>query len=171
MSADAAALLGTVRREAGLTQAELARRAKTSQAMVARYETGAASPTVRTLARLLRAAGRELVLAGPARADHPIMQGSMAALLHEHRKEILAAAAAVGASNVRIFGSVARGDETPDSDVDLLVDYPAEERGLFPLLKLAGEVEAIVGRPVDVAAAEVMAPVVRQRAMAEAIPL
>jgi len=114
-----------------LTQAELARRAKTSQAMVARYETGAASPTVRTLARLLHAAGRELVLAGPARTDRPIMHGPMAALLREHRKEILAAAAAVGASNVRIFCSVARGDETPDSDVDLLVDYPAKERGLF----------------------------------------
>ena len=99
------------------------------------------------------------------------MHGPMAALLREHRNEILAAADAVGASNVRIFGSVARGEETPDSDIDLLVDYPAEERGLFPLLKLAGEVEAIVGRPVDVAAVEVMAPVVRQRAMAEAIPL
>ena len=171
MSADAAALLATVRREAGLTQAELARRAKTSQAMVARYETGAASPTVRTLARLLRAAGRELVLAGPASTDQPVMHGPVAVLLREHRKEILAAAHAVGASNVRIFGSVARGVETPDSDVDLLVDYPAEERGLFPLLKLAGEVEAIVGRPVDVAAVEVMAPGVRQRAMAEAIPL
>jgi uncharacterized protein len=171
MSADAGALLATVRREAGLTQAELARRAKTSQAMVARYETGAASPTVRTLARLLRAAGRELVLAGAARTDRQVMHGQIAALLREHREEILAAAAAVGASNVRVFGSVARGDETPDSDVDLLVDYPAEERGLFPLLKLAGEVEAIVGRPVDVAAVEVMAPVVRQRAMAEAIPL
>ena len=149
----------------------MARRAKTSQAMVARYETGAASPTVRTLAPLLHAAGRELVLAGPARTDRPIMHGPMAALLREHRKEILAAAAAVGASNVRIFCSVARGDETPDSDVDLLVDYPAKERGLFPLLKLAGEVEAIVGRPVDVAAVEVMAPAVRQRATAEAIPL
>jgi len=171
MSADAAALLATVRREAGLTQAELARRAKTSQAMVARYETGAASPTVRTLARLLRAAGRELVLASPASRDQPVMHGPIAVLLHEHRKEILAAADAVGASNVRIFGSVARGAETPDSDVDLLVDYPAEEQGLFPLLKLAGEVEAIVGRPVDVAAVEVMARGARQRAMAEAIPL
>ena len=49
----------------GKPVAELARRAGTSQAMVARYETGAASPTVRTLRRLLRAAGRELVLSGP----------------------------------------------------------------------------------------------------------
>jgi uncharacterized protein len=171
MSADAAALLATVRREAGLTQAELARRAKTSQAMVARYETGAASPTVRTLARLLRAAGRELVLTGRATTDQLTVRGPVAALLRKHRREILGAAEAVGASDVRIFGSVARGEETPESDIDLLVDFPAHERGLFPLLKLADEIEAIVGRPVDVAAVEVMAPPVRERALAEAIPL
>jgi predicted nucleotidyltransferase/DNA-binding XRE family transcriptional regulator len=170
MTADASTLLAMVRREAGLTQAELARRAKTSQAMVARYETGAASPTVRTLARLLRAAGHELILTGP-RADRADIYGPVVASIRRHRKEIRAAADAVGASNVRIFGSVARGQETPRSDVDLLVDFPAEERGLFPLLKLAGEIEAIVGRPVDVAAVEVMAPAVREQALREAIPL
>jgi uncharacterized protein len=138
--------------------------------MVARYETGAASPTVRTLAWLLRAAGRELVLsrspASPGEASGPV-----AALLREHRAEIRAAAEAMGARNVRVFGSVARGEETPDSDVDLLVDFPAEERGLFPLLRLAREVEELVGRPVDVAAVEVMAGPVRERALAEAVPL
>jgi uncharacterized protein len=170
MTANAAALLTTVRRQAGLTQAELARRAKTSQAMVARYETGVASPTVRTLARLLRAAGHELVLAGP-RADRADAQGSVAVLLRQHGAQIRAAADEIGASNVRIFGSVARGEETPRSDVDLLVDFPAEERGLFPLLRLAEQIEQIVGRPVDVAAVGVMAPAVRERALAEAIPL
>ncbi len=171
MTADAAALLATVRHEAGLTQAELARRAKTSQAMVARYENGAASPTVRTLARLLRAAGRELVLYGFPAASLPPQQRRVAELLREHRAEIQAAAEAAGASNVRVFGSVARGEETPRSDVDLLVDFPAGERGLFPLVLLASEVEKIIGRPVDVAAVEVMAPPVRERALAEALPL
>ena len=170
MSADAAALLATVRREAGLTQAELAHRAKTSQAMVARYETGAASPTVRTLARLLRGRARADPRQ-PATTEQPTIRGPVAALLRERRKEILAAADAAGASDVRIFGSVARGEETPESDIDLLVDFPAQERGLFPLLKLADEIEAIVGMPVDVAAVEVMAPPVRERALAEAIPL
>jgi predicted nucleotidyltransferase/DNA-binding XRE family transcriptional regulator len=170
MSADAGALLTHVRREAGLTQAELARRAETSQAMVARYETGAASPTIRTLARLLRAAGRELELSG-AVASQRLPRSPVAALLREHRAEIRAAAAAVGAENVRVFGSVARGEETPDSDVDLLVDFSVGERGLFPLLQLAGEIEDLVGRPVDVAAVEVMADPVRERALAEAIPL
>jgi uncharacterized protein len=170
MEADAGVLLAAVRRDAGLTQTELARRAGTSQAMVARYETGATSPTVRTLERLLRAAGRELKLSGlPVSAAGP--PGRVAALLREHSAEIRAAAEAVGARNVRVFGSVARGEETPESDVDLLVDFPAGDRGLFPLLRLAGEIEEILGRPVDVAAVEVMATPVRERALAEAVPL
>jgi uncharacterized protein len=170
MSADAGALLAQVRHEAGLTQAELARRAGTSQAMVARYENGAASPTVRTLTRLLRAAGHELKLSGPATSAGP-RRSPAAALLREHRAEIRAAADAVGAENVRVFGSVARGDDTPESDIDLLVDFPAHERGLFPLLQLAGEIKSLVGRPVDVAAVDVMAAPVRERALAEAVPL
>jgi uncharacterized protein len=97
--------------------------------------------------------------------------GPIATLVRTHRAEILKAADAVGASNVRVFGSIARGEDTPDSDVDLLVDFPASERGLFPLLQLASQVEDMVGRPVDVSAAEVMTPAVRERALAEAVPL
>ena len=71
LSVDTAELLLEARRMAGLTQAELARRAGTSQAMVARYETGIASPTVRTLRRLLRAADRDLELSSVARSRRP----------------------------------------------------------------------------------------------------
>ena len=106
-----------------------------------------------------------------ADAEGPPPADRVAALLREHSAEIRAAAEAVGARNVRVFGSVARGEETPDSDVDLLVDFPAGERGLFPLLRLADEIEEILGRPVDVAAVEVMAAPVRERALAEAVPL
>jgi len=166
---DTADLLRYARRSAGLTQAELARRAGTSQAMVARYETGVASPTVRTLQRLLRAAGRELELSSvSAQTGNP---ANSLAMLREHRAEISAAAERVGAHNVRVFGSVARGEDTLMSDVDLLVDFPAHERGLLPLLTMAERVEQIVGRRVDVAAVEVMAKPVRDRALAEAVPL
>lgn len=166
---DTAELLREARRSASLTQAELARRAGTSQAMVARYETGVASPTVRTLQRLLRAAGRDLELSSvSARTGSP---ASSLATLREHRAEIRAAAERVGARNVRVFGSVARGEDTPESDVDLLVDFPAQERGLLPLLTLAVQVEQILGRRVDVAAVEAMAEPVRDRALAEAVPL
>lgn len=170
MDTDAGALLAKVRQEAGLTQAELARRARTSQAMVARYETGAASPTVRTLGRLLRAMGRTLTLSGVAEGTEGLSSRG-ADLLREHRAEIFAAAEAAGVGNVRVFGSVARGDDTAESDIDLLVDFPAAERGLFPLLKLASQIEKLVGRPVDVAAAQVMAEPVLERALAEAVPL
>ena len=166
---DTAELLREARRSAGLTQAELARRARTSQAMVARYETGVASPTVRTLQRLLPAAGRDLELSSVSSPTS--IAASSLATLREHRAEISAAAERVGARNVRVFGSVARGEDTPMSDVDLLVDFPARERGLLPLLTLAEAVEQIVGRQVDVAAVEVMAEPVRDRALAEAVPL
>jgi predicted nucleotidyltransferase len=72
---------------------------------------------------------------------------------------------------VRVFGSVARGEDTAESDVDLLVDFPVRERGLLPLLTLAAQVERLVGRRVDVAGVEVMVDPVRDRALAEAMPL
>jgi predicted nucleotidyltransferase len=132
--------------------------------------TGVASPTVRTLRRLLRAVGRELELSSvSADITHPA--SPLAITLREHRAEINAAAEQLGAHNVRVFGSVARGEDTPDSDVDLLVDFPVRERGLIPLLTLARQVERLVGRRVDVAAVEVMAEPVRDRALAEAVPL
>jgi uncharacterized protein len=167
---DAAELLLEARKSAGVTQAVLARRAGTSQAMVARYETGVASPTVRTLRRLLRAVGRDLELSS-VRQKIASPSSPLATALREHRAEISAAAERLGAHNVRVFGSVARGEDTSESDVDLLVDFPVRERGLLPLLTLAEQVEQIVGRRVDVAAVEVMAEPVRDRALAEAVPL
>src|SRR5579864_756958 len=121
---DSPEVLIEARKCAGLTQAELARRAGTSQAMVARYETGVASPTVRTLQRLLRAAGRNLELSSVTSETIP-PAGRLAAALREHRDEIRTAAERVGAHNVRVFGSVVRGDDTSESDIDLLVDFPA----------------------------------------------
>jgi|HubBroStandDraft_6_1064221.scaffolds.fasta_scaffold200561_2 predicted nucleotidyltransferase len=109
--------------------------------------------------------------AGALAATPTSICSSAADLLRRHRVQILAAAEAVGAANVRVFGSVARGGETSASDVDLLVDFPAAERGLFPLLTLASEIEDLIGRPVDVVAAEVLADPVRKHALAEAIPL
>jgi predicted nucleotidyltransferase len=70
-------------------------------------------------------------------------------LLTQHRDEIRAAAKRCRGRRVRVFGSVARGDDTPDSDVDLLVAF--EPGGsLFDLLHLTPELEALLGRSVDV---------------------
>lgn len=51
-------------------------------------------------------------------------------MLRAQRDEILRLAAGRGVSNIRVFGSVARGDATPDSDIDLLVDFEVRQSGL-----------------------------------------
>ncbi len=70
-------------------------------------------------------------------------------LVEQHRDEILAAARTCRASRVRLFGSAARGEDGPGSDVDLLVDFEPGS-SLFDLLHLARQLEGVLGRPVDV---------------------
>lgn len=55
-------------------------------------------------------------------------------------------------SRVRLFGSVARGDERPESDIDLLVDF-TQDSSLFDLMRMTRELEELLGRPVDVVSA------------------
>jgi uncharacterized protein len=66
-----------------------------------------------------------------------------------HRDAIRAAVARHHGRRVRLFGSAARGDDRPDSDVDLLVDFDRES-SLFDLIRLTRELEELLGRPVDV---------------------
>ena len=70
-------------------------------------------------------------------------------MLRAHRDEILRAATNRGVSNIRVFGSVARGQATPTSDIDLLVDFERGHRGL-DLFAFAREVEELLGYPVEV---------------------
>src|SRR5665811_2342344 len=115
-------LLRGARLGQGLTQAALAERAGTSQAAVARYEAGVVSPAVSTLRRLFKACGRDLVLdivETPHTAD---LSSDQARLLRRRRGDILKACSRHGARNVRIFGSVARGQARPGSDIDVLCD-------------------------------------------------
>lgn len=159
----AADLLRKVRTRAGLTQSELARRAGTSQAAVARYESGDVSPMVSTLERLLAAGGFHLDLR--AEVAQPVLDQIVG-----HRQEIVDLVTARGASNPRIFGSIARGEADDGSDVDILVDFDTSH-GLWPLIELADELEALLGRPVDIAPQELLKPEVARTALAEAIPL
>lgn len=116
----AAKLIRQARQAAGLTQKELARRSRTSQSAVAAYESGAKVPTAETLDRLLRAAGARIGALPLRRRDR--RSAGLRKLLRDHRDEILELAARNGATNVRVFGSVARGEERHGSDLDLLVD-------------------------------------------------
>ena len=70
-------------------------------------------------------------------------------LLHEKRDEILALAAQHKAHNVRVFGSVARGEDTGESDVDFLVDFE-EGASLFDHIGLELDLEDLLGRRVEV---------------------
>lgn len=70
--------------------------------------------------------------------------------LRQLRDEILQIAERYGASNVRVFGSVARGDARPDSDVDLLVDF-APTTSLYEMVGLWLDLKELLGREVDVA--------------------
>jgi len=76
-----------------------------------------------------------------------------------------------GVSNVRVFGSVARGDDGPGADVDRLVDRDVHTRGLLPLVAMAGELSELLGERVDVVAASALAPRVADSDIAEAVPL
>jgi predicted nucleotidyltransferase len=90
------------------------------------------------------------------------------AALRAHRDEILRIAERRGVSNVRVFGSVARGDAGPGSDIDLLVDFDASHRGL-DLFGFEREVEELLGHPVEVGTN--VAGAIRQKVEVQAIPL
>ena len=70
-------------------------------------------------------------------------------LLRDHRAEVLALAAANHAGDVRVFGSIARGEDTPDSDIDLLVKFDPGA-SLFDLVRFAERLETMLGVHVDV---------------------
>jgi uncharacterized protein len=92
------------------------------------------------------------------------------ALLKTHREEILAIARQHGADNVRVFGCVARGEASPDSDIDILVDLELG-RSLLDHAQLQIDLEALLGRKVDVVTARGLRPRLRDRVLQEAIPL
>lgn len=91
-------------------------------------------------------------------------------LLTRRRDELIAAAARHRASNLRVFGSVARGTDRPDSDVDFLVDFDSQA-SLFDLIELKEEIEAVLGRSADVLTPDSISPFLKERILAEAQPL
>lgn len=92
------------------------------------------------------------------------------AILKEKREEILRIAAQHGAYNVRVFGSVARGEARPDSDVDFLVELEPG-RSLMDVGELKMDLEELLGRRVDVARPRAIRAPLRGRVFDEAVPL
>ena len=91
--------------------------------------------------------------------------------LQANREQILEIAAKHGALNVRVFGSVVRGEETPESDVDFLVDYDLEKVTPWFPGGLLMDWQDLLGRRVDVLTEQGISPLIRDRVLAEAKPL
>jgi uncharacterized protein len=91
-------------------------------------------------------------------------------LLASNREAILQLAARHGASNVRVFGSVVRGETSRESDLDLLVSME-EGRSFLDLVAFWQDAEELLGRPVDVITDGGLSPHLRDRILAEAVPL
>lgn len=91
-------------------------------------------------------------------------------LLKSRREEILRIAARHGARNVRVFGSVARGEADEKSDIDLLVEFEPE-RSLLDHAGLVVELEELLGRKVDVVTEKGIYWLLRRRILKEARPL
>ncbi len=91
-------------------------------------------------------------------------------LLQDKREEILRLAARHGALNLRVFGSVARGEARPDSDVDFLVEL-APGRTLFDLGGLLMDLQDLLGRSVDIVTEKGLHWYIRDRVLKEAVPL
>src|SRR5690606_19586935 len=132
------------RRFAGISQAELARRTGIAQPTISAYERGAHEPSLATLQTLVAGTGKvlELELRDPDR-PRKLPSTATAALILEKRVALIQAAACHGASNVRVFGSVARGSDGPESDIDLLVDV-SPSVSLIGLGRLEEEFEQLL---------------------------
>ncbi|MDK1473023.1 helix-turn-helix domain-containing protein [Streptomyces sp. 549] len=134
-SESSASLVADIRRAAGLTQREFAELSGVAQPNIAAYENGTRRPSPKMLARLAAAARPRASVA-----------------LARHKAEVKALAARHKALSVKVFGSVARGEDRPGSDLDLLVSF-APDASLFDQIELAQDLEDALGVKVDVVSA------------------
>lgn len=141
------------REAAGLTQAALARAAAVPQPNVSAYENGRRSPSPDVLARIHRA-----------------LQARPALRVERHRAAMYDLISRHRASSPRLFGSVARGEDEPGSDVDLLVDF-SEDASLFDEIGLRLDLAELLGVEVDVVGSESLRGSFRDKVLAEAVPL
>jgi predicted nucleotidyltransferase len=92
-------------------------------------------------------------------------------IIGDKREALLKLAAKHGASNVRVFGSVARGEATEDSDLDLLVDQDWSRLSGWGGMELVVELEDLLARRVDVATEDELKPRIREQVLREVVAL
>ncbi|MQA87576.1 MAG: helix-turn-helix domain-containing protein [Streptosporangiales bacterium] len=141
-SATAADLVRAARTRRGMSQRELARVASVPQSTVSSIESGRRQPSVLMLERLLDAAGfrLETKLVNTVRPSE---------LLKQRKKDVADIISRYPVSRVWVFGSVARGDDRPDSDLDLLVEL-TPGASFVEYIGLEDDLSAVLGCPVDV---------------------
>jgi uncharacterized protein len=168
----AGALLREARRNSRLTQTELAERAGVAQSVISAYESDRRDPALSTLVRLIAATGNELILGLERQpsAELGLPDTPLGRRLRRHRAAVRACAERRGVDGLRVFGSVARGEDDSTSDVDLLVDVPPDV-SLITLAQLEYELGEILGVAVDLAPSDSLRPNVRIEAERDAITL
>lgn len=130
----------SLREAAGLSQAELARRSGVAQPNLAAYENGRRQPSPEMITRLKAA-----------------MRPRPSEAVHGRRDEIRRVLQSHGLSAPRVFGSVARGQDVPGSDLDLLVDI-RDDGDVLDLIDAAEQLEELLGCPVEIVTARALRP-------------
>ena len=140
--------------------------------MVAAYESDTREPALSTLAALVEATGLtlEVGVGAPLADGAPGAVGPIGRRLRRRRASVLALAAKHGMSDLRVFGSVARGEDGPDSDLDLMVRLP-EGAGLFAIARFAEELENLLQVPVDVVPEGTLKPRIQTRVEPDLVAL
>lgn len=136
-----------------MSQSQLARAARVSQPNLSAYENGHRSPSAEVIDRIRRA------LAG-----RPSVRVAL------HRDSIRALVAAHHATDLRIFGSVARGEDRPGSDIDFLVAF-TEDASLLDEIGLRLALTDLLQVDVDLVADDALRGPIRQRVLGEAVPV
>ncbi|MBT1675056.1 helix-turn-helix domain-containing protein [Curtobacterium aurantiacum] len=156
----AALLIRDARERAELTQVQLARRAGVTQSVISTYENGRREPSLAALQRMLRAAGFTTTIDLQPVQEPPPLRDRVAG----HRQDLVAIVERFGGRNPRLFGSVARGEDGPGSDVDLMIDVDPG-LGIFALMRIQDAAERLLEVRVDVVDAAGMSDAVVRTAV------
>ena len=105
-------------------------------------------------------------------SDYKIDMKRLSPIVEQHREEIVRIAKEYGFINVRIFGSMARGEDTPESDIDMVVDLDPErtKKGLITL-RFPDEVKKLTNREVQFTTEDSLHPSLKDKILEECIPL
>lgn len=166
----AGAVLRAARTCAGLSQAALAARSGVSQSVISVYEAGRRQPSLPMLTSLVEAAGCDLDLRVRQRPARAQLTGPIGRRLLKQRSRVLQTVERHGVQLLGVFGSVARGEETSQSDIDLLVTIP-HGMGLIGMGRVERELSDLLNARVDLVPADGLKPGVRKNVLADLVML